>query len=507
MNSGDVQESMGKNPDKNNKLVEYLNKRKGKSSVSVKEITEPDSSVELIDKNKLFFDFKEFEKVILGACIIEKGAYDRVSNILTPDCFYGYSNKLTYELIKEMNDNGEPVDILTLSEKSLKKGLNGIISPYYITTLIARIASTGNLEAYSISLKSRHLQSRLNIFAWEFAERCRDDNYRFDNLEENIKFAKKELDEVEGLLANGKTRSFTDIVDESTEILIKNMSRVPGEISGVTTGFWELDEITDGLQKTDMIVLAARPGMGKTSLVLNIVNSASKSGKKVGVFSLEMSAGQLVLRLKSSIAMIDSYKIKRGILNQSEFELLKKVSEDLKSRGIYIDDTPSLPISQLRAIGLNWKREGLDLLVVDYLQLINGELNGNREAEISKISRALKALAKELKVPVIALSQLNRAVESRQDKRPMLSDLRESGAIEQDADMVWLLWRPEYYGITEDESGESLAGVGELIIAKHRNGSLGEVYLRWIGNTTTFVDFKPKPTQFPSSGIQPNEDF
>jgi replicative DNA helicase len=430
------------------------------------------------------------EEAVLGALMIDREALPVVMDILRPDTFYLESHQHIYRAIIRLFERSHPVDILTVTEELRKSGdLEKVGNLYYITELTARVASAANIEYHARILAQKHIQRELiRVSTRTIKDSYEDTSDVFDLLDEAEK----------GLFAitqNNLSRTYESMGTLSSRVLkqIEEVSKKADGLTGVPTGFTDLDRLTSGWQPSDLIVLAARPGMGKTSLILAFaLNAAKDFNKPVALFSLEMANTQLVQRLISMESEIPAQKFRNGKLEDYEWQQLQTTVEKMNSVPIFIDDTPGINIFELRAKCRRLKQQhGIQMVIIDYLQLMtgssDGKNSGNREQEISSISRALKSMAKELLVPVIALSQLSRAVETRGgNKRPQLSDLRESGAIEQDADIVGFIYRPEYYQILEDENGQSLKGVAEVIIAKHRNGALDTVKLKF---TDTFAKF------------------
>lgn len=433
----------------------------------------------------------DLEEAVLGALMIEKDALTSVIDVLKPGSFYKDAHKEIYQAIVELFNNSEPVDLLTVTNQLRKSGkLEFVGGPFYITDLTTKVSSAANIEFHARIITEQSIKRELIKVATEIQQDAYEDTTDVFNLLDRTQQALFEVSE-----ANIR-KNFADmrsIMREAISELEAKKGRKDG-LTGVPSGFTQLDRVTSGWQKSDMIIIAARPAMGKTAFVVSAMRNASVNfGKPVAIFSLEMSAVQLVNRLISAEAELESEKIKKGNLADYEWEQLVHKTAKLTDAPIFIDDTPALSVLELRAKCRRLKAQhDIQMIIIDYLQLMSGDTSkagGNREQEIAAISRSLKMLAKELNVPVIALSQLSRAVETRGgDKRPQLSDLRESGSIEQDADMVMFLYRPEYYGITEDENGQPTQGVGEVIIAKHRNGSLENVQLKFVGKFTKFTD-------------------
>jgi replicative DNA helicase len=437
----------------------------------------------------------DLEQAVLGALMIEKDALTVVLEILQPESFYHEKHQLIFKAVLELYDKLEPIDILTVTQKLRSKGeLDLVGGAYYITELTTRVNSAANIETHARIISEHAIKRELISIATEIEKEAFEDTSDAFELLDKTEQALYHVSETNIRKNYADMRSILRTALEE----LQQRKNHENKLTGVPSGFTNLDRITSGWQKNDLIIIAARPGMGKTAFVVSAMrNAAVDFNMPVAIFSLEMSSVQLVNRLISAEAELDSEKIKKGNLEEYEWQQLNHKIKSLESAPIFIDDTPALSIRELRTKCRRLKtKHNIQMVIVDYLQLMSGEGNmkgtmGNREQEIAGISRALKNLAKELQVPVIALSQLSRAVETRGgDKRPQLADLRESGAIEQDADMVMFLYRPEYYGITEDEMGIPTQGVGEVIIAKHRNGSLDTVKLKFIGKFTKFADLE-----------------
>lgn len=439
---------------------------------------------------------KELEEAVLGAIMLEKGAFDAVIEILKPECFYVDSHQRLYKAMQGLAQKSQPIDILTVVEELKSRDeLDLVGGPYYVTRLTNAVVSSANIEAHSRIILQKFIQRELIRISGEIIGDAYEDSTDVFDL----------LDDAEGKIFEITNNHLKKNFDSIDTVLVKTIQRIEDlrhkneDISGVPTGFKTLDKITYGWQPTDLIILAARPSVGKTAFALNLARSAALHPTKptaVAFFSLEMSAGQLVQRILSAESEIWLEKISRGKLEEHEMkQLYAKGIQKLATAPIFIDDTAALNIFELRAKCRRLKnKHNVGLILIDYLQLMSGtgeNRNGNREQEISRISRDLKGLAKELQVPIIALSQLSRAVESRKEgnKMPQLSDLRESGAIEQDADMVMFLYRPEYYDITANEMGESNKGETHVRIAKHRNGSLETIKLQALLHIQKFVEY------------------
>ncbi len=433
------------------------------------------------------------EEAVLGALMLDKDALPIVLDIIRADSFYSDAHQMIYRAMLRLFEKTQPVDLLTVTEE-LKKGgeLDKIGGPFYLVELTNRVASAANIEYHARIIAQKFIQRELIRVSTKVIKDAYEDTTDVFQL----------LDEAEqGLFSiteQNLSRGFESMSSLASRALkqLEELSQKEEGLTGVPTGFVDLDRLTSGWQSSDLIILAARPGMGKTAFTLALArNAAVDFGKGVALFSLEMSNLQLVQRLISMEAEIPGSKLRNGQLEDYEWQQLQSAIEKMSDVPIYIDDTPGLNVFELRAKCRRLKMQhDIQMIVIDYLQLMTGgpegaKGGGNREQEISAISRALKGLAKELSVPVIALSQLSRAVETRGgNKRPMLSDLRESGAIEQDADIVSFIYRPEYYSILEDEEGQSLKGVAEIIVAKHRNGALKTVKLKFIDHFAKFTD-------------------
>ncbi len=433
----------------------------------------------------------DLEESTLGALMLEKDALTKVIDILHPESFYKDSHRIIFTAIRKLFERSEPIDILTVSNELKKSGELDIIGgPYYITQLTNRVASAANIEYHARIILQKHIQRELIRISSETIKDAFEDSSDVFHL---LDRAEKNLFEI---TKGNISRNYQDMGTMVSEAFRQiEAARLHGTgVTGVQSGFTDLDRITSGWQKSDLIVLAARPGMGKTAFVLSLArNAAIGFNRPVAFFSLEMSSVQLVQRMISSETGIPSDKLRKGTLDNTEWHKLVSMTGKLSQAPVFIDDTPSLSVFDLRSKCRRLKTmHKIELIVIDYLQLMRSDVdskNGNREQEISNISRSLKAIAKELDVPIIALSQLSRAVETRGgSKRPQLSDLRESGAIEQDADMVMFIYRPEYYGMEFDEENNSTKGIAEVIISKHRNGALDSVKLKFINQLAKFAD-------------------
>jgi replicative DNA helicase len=462
-------------------------------SDTVRKMAKKYTSSSALEHGKLPPQAVDLEEAVLGALMLEKNALSAVVDILKAECFYKDSHQKIYTAITQLFQKSEPIDILTVTNQLKRNGqLDMAGGAYYIQQLTNRIASSANVEYHARIILQKHIQRELIRISSEIIKDAYEDT---TDVFELLNKAESNIFKV----AEGNIRknydTMSEIIKESIVQIEKAALQKDG-ISGVQSGFKDLDKLTAGWQKSDLIILAARPGMGKTAFVLSLArNTAIDFHKPVALFSLEMSSIQLVNRLISSETQLPQDKLKKGHLEKYEWEQLHAKIPKLAEAPIFIDDTPALSIFELRAKCRRLKQQhDIQLVIIDYLQLMTastGDGRGNREQEISTISRSLKSIAKELEVPIIALSQLSRAVETRGgDKRPQLSDLRESGAIEQDADMVMFIYRPEYYGITQAEDGTPLNGIGQLIVAKHRNGGLEDINLRFVSNLAKFENLE-----------------
>jgi len=457
-----------------------------------------------LEKGKIPPQAVDLEEVVLGAMMIDKKGVDEVIDILHPDAFYKDAHRFIYEAIFKLFETSEPVDLLTVSAQLKKDGkLEAVGGDFYLIKLTQKVASSAHIEFHARIILQKYIQRSLIKISSEIIENAYSDSTDvFDLLDD----AEAKLYEVtQGNLKRSAETAQNLVIQAKKKI--EEISNKEG-LSGIPSGFDKLDKLTSGWQPSDLIIVAARPGMGKTALTLSMArNIAVNSGNAVAFFSLEMSSVQLITRLISSETGLSSEKLRTGKLEKHEWEQLNVKVKTLEKAPLFIDDTPSLSIFDLRAKARRLaSQHKIKLIIIDYLQLMTAggsQKGGNREQEISTISRNLKALAKELNVPVIALSQLSRAVETRGgSKRPILSDLRESGAIEQDADIVSFIYRPEYYKIDEwdDEERTPTQGQAEFIVAKHRNGGLENIRLKFVGALGKFdnLDDFDSPFEFQS---------
>tara|TARA_Y100001935_G_C17280124_1_gene497015 strand:- start:30 stop:1523 length:1494 start_codon:yes stop_codon:yes gene_type:complete len=459
-----------------------------KKSFSKKENLGLVSNIEL---GKLPPQALDLEESVLGALMLEKEALTNIIDILKPENFYKDAHKEIYQAITDLFNNSQPIDLLTVTNQLKKNGTLDIVGgSYYVTKLTTRVNSASNIEFHSrIILEQSIKRELINISSKVQKDAYEDTIDVFDLLDQT----EQSLFDVSESHIRKNYKKVQNLMKEAIDELETKKEKKDG-ITGVPSGFIDLDTITSGWQPSDLVIVAGRPSMGKTAFVLSLIRNASiDHNLPMGIFSLEMSSLQLVNRLISSEAELDSDKIRKGNLKDYEWQQLLHKTDLLQKAPIFIDDTPALSILELRAKARRLKSQhDIQCIIVDYLQLMTseyGKTSGNREQEIASISRSLKAVAKELNIPVIALSQLSRAVETRGgDKRPVLSDLRESGSIEQDADMVMFIYRAEKYDITEDEDGESTIGIAELLLRKNRNGPTGKVKLKFVERFAKFVD-------------------
>lgn len=434
----------------------------------------------------------DLEEAVLGALMIEKDAYMNVCDILTPESFYDPANQKIYEAVSQLGLSQRPIDMLTVVEQLRANGsLEEVGGPLKITQLTSNIYSAANVEYHAKIVAQKYLARRLISYATNIETKAFDEGNDIDDL----------LQEAEALLfdisQNQIKREVTQIdpvINQAIE-QIQNAANSSSGLSGLRTGYTDLDRMTSGWQNSDLIIIAARPAMGKTAFVLSMAKEMTVTYSiPVAIFTLEMANVQLVKRLLSNVASLEGEKIKSGQLSNEEWDRLNACLKNIYSAPLYLDETPGLSITELRTKARRLVREhGVKMIMIDYLQLMNagGLKLGSREQEVSTISRSLKALAKELNIPIIALSQLNRSTETREDKRPVLSDLRESGAIEQDADIVCFIHRPEYYTKSgEDAQGNDIRGLAELIVAKHRSGAVGDVKLRFVSKYAKFENWQ-----------------
>jgi replicative DNA helicase len=452
----------------------------------------------------------DMEEAVLGALMLEKDAYSVVSELLKPVCFYEKRHELIYSAITDLAIKMEPIDMLTVTEQLKRRGeLEAIGGPVYIAQLTGKVASSAHLEYHARIIAQKYLARELISFGATVQRNAFDETLDVDDL---MQETEGKLFEISQQNLKKDVLHINPVIKMAMDVLEKAYNRKEG-LSGLPSGFRDLDKITSGWQNSDLVIIAARPAMGKTAFVLSMAkNMAVSYHIPVAIFTLEMSNVQIVNRMISDMCEIPGEKIKSGRLENYELVQLHHKINDLYNVPLYVDETPGLSIFELRTKARRLVREHhIQCIVIDYLQLMTSGMSfGSREQEVSMISRSLKGLAKELDIPIVALSQLNRGVEARQGiegKRPQLSDLRESGAIEQDADMVCFIHRPEYYKIYEDDHGNSLRGIAEILIAKHRNGPTGDIHLRFKSEFTKFMniedDIPPAREYVSGIGLQP----
>lgn len=428
----------------------------------------------------------EAEQAVLGAIFLEPSSLTLASEVLLPEDFYRAAHQKIFGVMLNLSDQGKAIDVVTVTEElASHKLLEDIGGVSYLTELASSVPTAANIEYYAKIVEEKSLLRRLIRTATSIAQ---DGYQREDEIDVLLDDAEKRIMEVSGRKNAGNFHNIRDVLVRTYDHIEMLHSRV-GDITGLATGFVELDQMTAGFQRNDLIIVGARPSVGKTAFALNIAqNVATKTGENVAIFSLEMGAEQLVMRMLCAEGNIDSQRLRTGSLTDDDWGKLTMAMGSLSNAGIYIDDTPGVRVQDIRSKCRRLKQEGgLGMVIIDYLQLIlgNGRSGENRQQEVSEISRSLKQLARELEIPVIALSQLSRGVEQRQDKRPMMSDIRESGSIEQDADIVAFLYRDDYY----DKESEN-QNIIEIIIAKQRNGPTGTVSLAFVKEYNKFVNLE-----------------
>ncbi|MBM7606708.1 replicative DNA helicase [Metabacillus crassostreae] len=435
----------------------------------------------------------EAEQAVLGAIFLQPASLTLASELLIPEDFYRAAHQKIYNAMLDLSDKGEPVDLVTvtseLADVNLLEEVGGVS---YLSDLANSVPTAANIEYYGKIVEEKSILRRLIRTATTIAQ---DGYSREDEVEVLLNEAEKTIMEVAQRKNAGAFQNIKDVLVQTYDN-IEMLHDNKGDVTGIPTGFTELDRMTAGFQRNDLIIVAARPSVGKTAFALNIAqNVATKTEENVAIFSLEMGADQLVMRMLCAEGNIDAQRLRTGSLTPEDWGKLTMAMGSLSDSGIYIDDTPGIRVSEIRAKCRRLKQEtGLGMILIDYLQLIQGSgRSDNRQQEVSEISRTLKELARELKVPVIALSQLSRGVEQRQDKRPMMSDIRESGSIEQDADIVAFLYRDDYY----DKESEN-KNIIEIIIAKQRNGPVGTVALAFVKEYNKFVNLERR---FDDAGV------
>ena len=435
----------------------------------------------------------ELEEAVLGALMLDKDSIVTVQEFITPEAFYNPVHRTVYKAIEDLSHELKPIDLYTVTERLKSEGtLKEVGGAPFLAQLTQKVGSAAHVEFHAKIIAQKYVQRELIRSSTEIQRKAYDES---KDVTELIGFAEQEIFRV----AEGHVKRS---VQDSKSVLAKTLKSIEeagknkDSFSGVPSGFVGIDRETLGWQPSDLVILAARPAMGKTAFVLTMARNITVDHERpVAFFSLEMSAEQLMKRLIIAESGLDGTAVKSGKLTPDQWRHLEVSTKPLGSAPLYIDDTPALSVYEFRSKARRLKiHNNIQLIVIDYLQLMtaaeSGQNKGNREQEVAQISRTLKAIAKELNVPIIALSQLSRQTELRGgNKRPQLSDLRESGAIEQDADIVAFIHRPEYYGITEDEQGQSTAGMAEFILAKHRNGSVGAINLRFRKEQARFLDY------------------
>ncbi|MED4587842.1 replicative DNA helicase [Priestia flexa] len=438
----------------------------------------------------------EAEQAVLGAIFLEPSSLTLASELLIPEDFYRAAHQKIFTCMLKLSDQGEPVDLVTVtSDLANQKILEEIGGVAYLSDLANSVPTAANIEYYAKIVEEKSILRRLIRTATDIAS---EGYAREDEVEVLLNEAEKNILEVAQRKNTGMFQNIKDVLVQTYDN-IEVLHNRKGDITGIPTGFTDLDHMTAGFQRNDLIIVAARPSVGKTAFALNIAqNVATKTDENVAIFSLEMGAEQLVMRMLCAEGNIDAQRLRTGSLTSEDWGKLTMAMGSLSNAGIYIDDTPGVRVGEIRSKCRRLKQEGgLGMILIDYLQLIqgNGRSGENRQQEVSEISRSLKALARELQVPVIALSQLSRGVEQRQDKRPMMSDIRESGSIEQDADIVAFLYREDYY--EKDTENQNII---EIIIAKQRNGPVGTVQLAFVKEYNKFVNLERR---FDDSGVPP----
>ncbi len=431
----------------------------------------------------------DLEEAVLGAIMIEPQSDIPVIEILKPQSFYKEAHQKIFEAIIQLSTEHKPIDQLTVVEQLARNGqLEFVGGAYYVNKLASSVGSSAHLEYHAKIITEKYIKREVISIANKMQTKAYDPG---EDVKDLLEFASKEIFDISFANVKSSSRAMSEIIIDAME-RIEELGKRETTLSGIPSGFPSLDRVTSGWQRSDLIIVAARPSMGKTAFVLSMArNMAVEHKVPVALFSLEMSDIQLVTRLMVSETEIPAEKLRNGQLEAHEWRQLEDRIKPLEDAPIYIDDTPAISITELRSKCRKLKTtKNIELVVIDYLQLMTGppETRSNREQEVSTISRGLKAIAKELDVPIIALSQLNRSLEARQDKRPMLSDLRESGAIEQDADIVTFIHRPEKFNTFNDDDSDAIKGLAEIIIAKHRNGAVTDVNLRFIDYLAKFAE-------------------
>lgn len=436
------------------------------------------------------------EQCVLGSMFFSKKALQKCVESLNKDLFYNDAHAKIFETIKDLAEAGKPIDLtIVTSELNNRKQLNQIGGVEYLSELTTIVPSAANVEEYIRIVEEKAIRRRLI----ETAIDIETDGYNWqDSINELLDKSEKNVMNLSKARTGSEFRPIQEVLFK-TQANLEKIAQTKGDITGLATGFYDLDKLTGGLHPSQLIIIAARPAMGKTAFALNLaVNSANASGKTIAIFNLEMGAEQLAMRMLSSAGQIQGTKLMKGRLEHNDWKRVNEAISRLAETNIYIDDTPGITIGEIRAKSRRLASEGnLGLIIIDYLQLISidSKYAGNRQQEIAEISRSLKTLAMELQIPIIALAQLSRSVDSRDDKRPILSDLRESGSIEQDADIVAFLYRDDYYN--KESAIDENTSKSEFIMRKHRNGPTSTINLIFKRDTSTFVNFinKEEPTE------------
>ena len=430
----------------------------------------------------------EAEQSVLGSMFLSKYALQKCIENLESELFYMDNNAKIFETIKNLNELGSPIDLTTVtSELNNRNILKQVGDVEYLTEIINSVPTASNVDEYIKIVQEKAILRKLITEATNIVSLGYDTT---NSLSDTLDKAEKTILNVVKTRKGTEFKSIKDVLSK-TQSDLEKLSKSKSEITGLSTGFYDFDKLTSGLHENELIIIAARPAMGKTAFALNLAtNIAINSKKTVALFNMEMGAEQLASRMISSIGQVEGYKMRNGRLENNDWKRVNEAISRISDTKIYIDDTPGMSISEIRAKcrRLSSSEAGLDIVIIDYLQLINGssKYSGQRQQEVSEISRSLKTMAMELNIPVIALAQLSRSVEGREDKRPLLSDLRESGSIEQDADLVAFLYREDYYN--KEKSIDDYTSESELIIGKNRNGPTGTIDLIFKRNTSTFIN-------------------
>lgn len=441
-----------------------------------------------MDKRNIPYSL-EAEQSVIGSAFLSKYALQKICDELTRDDFYLDAHMKIYDVLEELNNEGVPVDITIVTNRLEKnKTLSSIGNIEYLLEIINSVPSASNVDYYINIVHEKALLRRLISVSNDIATESMLEN---GNVNDILDGAEMKILNVVKTRRSSEFHKIQDVIFKAQSDLEK-LAEQKGEITGLPTGFYEIDKVTSGLHENELIIIAARPAMGKTAFALNIATNIAKTTKKaVALFNLEMNAEQLVMRMFSSLGQIEGSKLRTGKLDNNDWKRLSEGISQIADTNIFIDDTPGITIGDIRSKcrRLAASKDGLGIVIIDYLQLISGgsKYAGNRQQEVSEISRSLKIMAKELGVPVIALAQLSRAVEGRDDKRPIMSDLRESGSIEQDADIVSFLYRDDYYN--KEARMDNNISISEFIIAKHRNGPTTTIELLFKKNTSTFSNY------------------